>query len=324
MAQTVFVALGAGAATALLFASLTSGSLLSILLFCLAPLPILIAALGWNHWTGLCAAFLAAAALALALGSYVFVPFLVGTGLPAWWLGYLALLARPAERPTPDGLDWYPVGRLVIWAALLGTLVVAAAIPNFGVDEASFRTTLKSAFERILRAQFRTPADAPLQIPGVSDVGRFLDLLVLAMPATAAVLATVTNMINLWLAGRIVKLSGRLRRPWPDIAAMQFPPLAPVLLAGAILLSFLPGLVGIIAGLLATCLLVAYAVLGFAVLHTITRDIGARAVVLGGAYAAVLVLVWPVLLMALLGLADAALDLRGRVARKRGPPTIRT
>ncbi len=54
MMQIVLIGLGAGAASALLFASVASGSLLSLLLFYLAPLPILIAALGWSHWAGLC------------------------------------------------------------------------------------------------------------------------------------------------------------------------------------------------------------------------------------------------------------------------------
>ena len=48
MMQVVLIGLGAGAAAALLFASVASGSLISILLFYLAPLPILIAALGWR------------------------------------------------------------------------------------------------------------------------------------------------------------------------------------------------------------------------------------------------------------------------------------
>ena len=54
--QTVLVGLGAGAASALLFASVTSGVILSIFLFYLAPLPIMIAAQGWSHWAGLVAA----------------------------------------------------------------------------------------------------------------------------------------------------------------------------------------------------------------------------------------------------------------------------
>jgi hypothetical protein len=70
---------------------------------------------------------------------------------------------------------------------------------------------------------------------------------------------------------------------------------------------------------LAASLLLAYAILGFAVLHNITRGMNARVLLLGSAYAAVFVLGWPALLMMMLGLTDTALDLRGRVAR-RGPP----
>jgi hypothetical protein len=39
-----------------------------------------------------------------------------------------------------------------------------------------------------------------------------------------------------------------------------------------------------------------------------------------GMYATVIVLIWPILLMGLLGVIDTALDLRGRVAAARGPP----
>ena len=46
MMQISLIGLAAGAASALLFASFASGSLLSIPLFYLSPLPILIAALG--------------------------------------------------------------------------------------------------------------------------------------------------------------------------------------------------------------------------------------------------------------------------------------
>ena len=53
MMRMVFIGIGAGAAAALLFASVASGALLSILLFYLAPLPLMIAALGWSHWAGL-------------------------------------------------------------------------------------------------------------------------------------------------------------------------------------------------------------------------------------------------------------------------------
>jgi hypothetical protein len=68
----------------------------------------------------------------------------------------------------------------------------------------------------------------------------------------------------------------------------------------------------------------AFAVLGFAVLHAITRGMSSRAVVLAGVYGVTVVLGWPVLAMSILGLAELALNIRGRVAGKRGPPSLRT
>jgi len=138
MAQIILIGIGAGVAAALLFASATMGGLLSSVLFLLAPLPIMIVALGWSHWVGLVATAVAAAGLAAIFGTAFALFFLIGLGLPAWWLGYLALLARPvAAAPS---LEWYPVGNLVLWAAVLGALVVVAAIPQFGTDEDTFRT----------------------------------------------------------------------------------------------------------------------------------------------------------------------------------------
>ncbi|HWV57295.1 MAG TPA: hypothetical protein VNZ57_07470, partial [Longimicrobiales bacterium] len=63
MMKIGLIGIGAGAAAALLFASVTSGSWLSVILFYLAPLPIMIAGLGWTHWAGLTAATVAAVAI---------------------------------------------------------------------------------------------------------------------------------------------------------------------------------------------------------------------------------------------------------------------
>ena len=67
MMQIVLIGLGAGAAAALLFASVVSGSLAAVFLFYLAPLPILIAALGWSHWAGIDRGRSAALAIGVAV-----------------------------------------------------------------------------------------------------------------------------------------------------------------------------------------------------------------------------------------------------------------
>lgn len=321
MIQLLLVAVGAGAAAALLFASVATGSLLATLLFYLASLPILIAAMGWSHLAGLLAALLAAAGLGLALDFRFFLAFLFGIGLPAWWLGYLALLGRPiATNGSAGGMEWFPIGRLVLWAAIVGTLVIVVAVLSFGTDKETFQSEIRNAFERALRAQ-----DGQTQLPGRADTRRVIDILVVALPPAAAVLLTILNTFNLWLAARIVKVSGRLRRPWPDLSAMALPVITPALLAAAIAGSFLPDLPGMLAGVLAASLFMAYALMGFAVLHAITRGMGGRTFALVGAYFAVVVFGWPILAMSLLGLAETAFNIRARFAAPAaGPPTPRT
>src|SRR6202142_3110806 len=238
MMQFGLIGIGAGAAAALLFASVTSGAGLSIPLFYLAPLPIMLAGLGWSHWAALIAALTGTLALAVVFGPVFFFSFLAGAGLPAWWLGYLAMLARPLGNGGAPSLEWDPPGRLGVWAAILGGLVVVVAISHFGLDAESFRAGLRNALTHILRVDTDGPADAPLTMPGVSNTGRLVDFLVTAIPPAAAVLATITNVLNLWLCGGIVKFSGRLKRPWPPLAAMTFPRALTLALAIAVGLSF--------------------------------------------------------------------------------------
>jgi hypothetical protein len=321
MKQVILIGVGAGTAAALMFGSVTSGAGLSVLLFYLAPLPIMIAALGWSHWAGLTAAVAAAALLGGAFGMSFLATFLASVGAPAWWLGYLALLGRPVANGGSAHMEWYPPGRLVLWAAAVGAGVVVGALVTFGGDEATISDGLRNALEQIFRVQTGAAEDAALQFPGIQDGHRFVEMLVSVLPPAAAVIATMTLTGNLWLAGQAVRLSGRLRRPWPDLNAVSLPPLAVAsygaLLAGA----FLPDLAGLIAGMFAATLTVAFAIIGFAVLHTATRDTRGRAVVLSGAYGCV-VLIWPVVVVTLVGVAETLFGLRRRLSR-RGPPATR-
>ena len=316
MMQIVLVGLGAGTASALLFASIASGSLLSIVLFYLAPLPIMIAAIGWSHWSAAVAAVAAAIGLAIAFGSiFFFLAFVIGIGLPAWWLGYLALLAR---TDADGSVEWYPAGRILLWCATIAAALVLIAIPNFGLNEEQFRDGLRAAFERVMQEQGRTTASTPLDVNS-DNAKRIVDLLVIIMPLAAAVLATVTNSLNLYLAGRIVSVSGRLRRPWPDLSAIRFPPLAHAAFAASLILSFIPGLIGTIGSIVAAALMMAYGLLGLAVLHAITRATGGRIFILTGTYIAVLFIGWPIVILSLIGVADAIFDFRNRVGSGKPP-----
>jgi len=149
-----------------------------------------------------------------------------------------------------------------------------------------------------------------VKLPNGGDPNAALDLLAVVMPPIAAVISMFTGLLNLWLAGRIARVSGRLARTWPDLSEINFPPMTPVVLLAAIVLSFLASIVGIAAGMVAACLLIAYSILGFAVIHRLTRALSARGVILGAVWLVVLVLGWPAIVVALIGLADGLLDLR--------------
>jgi hypothetical protein len=316
MTQIAFIGIGAGAASALLFASVASGSLLSIFLFYVAPLPILIAALGWSHWAAAIAAVGAAASLAAIFGSVFFFAFLASTGIPAWWLGYLTMLARPAAA-NGGALEWYPPGRLVLWSAGIAAAVVCIGVLNFGTDADTFRANLRDALDRIIQIQADVPTSAQK-----STQATLIDFLVAAIPPAGAIIATITNVLNLWLAGRVVKVSGRLQRPWPDLLAMEFPQWAAGVLALAIALTFAGGIISVLASIVTASLLVAYGILGFAVLHAITYRTRGRGLVLGAAYGGVLIFGWPILALCLLGLIDTFFNLRARSAQRRGPPAL--
>lgn len=320
MMQVVLIGICAGAVAALMFAALATGSVLAMVLFYLAPLPIMIAALGWSHVAAMAAVFAGSVALFVVFNAVFALAFLIGVGWPAWWLGYLALLARAVDTDGTEQIEWYPTGRLVFWAALLGAVILTVAIPQFGTDAESFHAALRAGFERIFRLQTGTADTEPLKLPGVSDPALFFEFFAVVVPPAAAALTATTLLFNLWLAARVVKVSGRLRRPWPELSSLALPPHATALFALAIAGTFLPGLAGIIAGLFAASLTVAYATLGLAVLHSVTRPLRSGAVVLAGVYAAIVLLGWPLLVIMLLGLADGLFDLRARMARKRGPP----
>jgi len=71
--------------------------------------------------------------------------------LPAWWLGHLGLLGRSTANGAPSGngaapvapaLEWYPVGRLLYWCALIAAGMMVLVIPTFGFDAEAFREIL--------------------------------------------------------------------------------------------------------------------------------------------------------------------------------------
>jgi hypothetical protein len=314
MIAIVAIAIAAGCASALMFASIVSGALVSLVLFYLAPLPLMVAAMGWGPLAATVGGIAAACGIGAIFGLPYCIAFVVAVALPAWWLGHLVLLGRPlANTGSEDGsaptLEWYPVGRILLWVAVFAVLTTMTALLTLGTDAETINGALRRGMTRILQSAGSR-----------EDVEQLVNAIATMAPIAAAIVATITLTINVWLAGKITMISGRLHRPWPELRSTALPAMTLVVLFVALAFCFVGGLLAMTAQVTATALLFAYALTGFAVLHTITLSLNNRTFWLSCAYVLVVVFTWPIIAVIALGLSDVVFGLRERYLRRRPPP----
>jgi len=320
MMTGILIALAAGLASATMFASIISGALISLVLFYLAPLPLMVAALGWGSSTALIGGVIAALGLGVIFGIPYTAAFALTVALPAWWLGHLTLLARPVSNDPQlanlsPALDWYPTGRILAWAAVFASITTISALLTLGTDADTINAALRHGLTRIMGNRASVPS---------GEADRVVDALVAIAPGAATIIAMMTLTLNLWLSAKITTTSGRMKRPWPDLRTTTLPRMILVALLVAVAFCFVGGLLAMMAQIVSSALLMAYAVTGFAVLHTVTQAFSGRAFVLGAAYAETLFIGWPLLGMISLGLADAVFGIRQAYWTRRGPPPMPT
>jgi hypothetical protein len=321
MITTIGIAIAAGAASALMYASRGSGVPISLVLTSLAPLPLIVAAIGWGPLTAAIGGVAVATIFALLFGVPTAVAYATTVALPAWWLGHLALLGRAVPNAASSGngaappastMEWYPTGRLLLWIAAIAALLAFVSLLAISSDAEAIAATFRRNFLR---------AASVFGERGLPIDESVVDRMVAIAPATAPPFPFFVWTINLWLAGKIAVISGRLNRPWPDLKATALPPMTLVALCVALAFCFSGGMVAIIAKVIAGALLTAYALTGLAVLHTLTLGSSNRVMWLVLSYASIFVLMlWPLFLATIVGLADAIFGFRERFMRTRPPP----
>jgi hypothetical protein len=328
------VALGSGLAGALLFVASAKGTLLALLLAYFAPLPLMIASLGFGQWTGLVGALLGSGLIATLLYPSIGIVYAIGIALPAWLVCAAALRGAPPLEPqsprrrpaqnAPAVPNAAPMRALtagtVLFAASLsiGALVFAAA--NGGLNSALNQLTDQ------LAPIVRELKNATTSLPENLDADRLARLLVrLLIPAMAGS-GLLLIMANFWLAARTVHISARLPTPWPDIPYnLRLPVPFAAALVPAIGLIFIGHEIGFVAAIVAAALATALSLQGLAVMHDLTRGMSARTPILFGAYLLLsLIPPWPMPVFTIIGLIDAALGLRERKRLRQcaPPPSI--
>ncbi len=310
MPTFALAAAGAGFVSAALHAALLTGSLGAVMFAYLAQLPLFLVGLWMGATAAMTAGITAVAVLAAAGGTIFAITYLLVNAVPAVILSYLAQLNRPAKD---GGVEWYPAVSLVAWLvglAALGFLGLNALLSG-GSDGA------EGVISRFIAAGLRdvaaTEIDPASLIGLAATVARFF-------PGLVAASWIGMVIVNAVLAQGVLARLGRNFRPSPAMADIVD---LPSWMRGAILIAavgtFLPGHAGFIGSNLLMIFVLAYALAGLGIIHVLVARAPSRGLVLGAVYAFVFMFGWPLVVAALLGLAEPWLNLRRRVA---GGPRI--
>lgn len=321
MATPLLIGAGAGLVSAALFASAATATALAGLLFYLSPLPICLAGLGWGSTSAAVAALAGTLLVAAVLGPATGGIFAIAIGAPLACLCYLALLARPADDPQDvssgsGAVEWYPIGRLVGWAAVMAGVLAGIMVLTLGYDAETYRDSIKNLLEHSVLKDL----DRDGSLINESTIGNLSAVLARTLPAAFAVVWQSIALFNLWLAAVVVNASGRALRPWPQLDAIELPNAFFLAFTGSLLASFLPGLAGLLATGLAGALLFTYVLQGLAVVHAFSQGMAFRGLMLASLYLAILILGWVAIALAILGLSEPMLHLRARAAGRGQPP----
>ena len=310
----------AGVISALCYVSVAFAPPPAFLLGYVAPLAILIAGLGWGLAASSGAAMIATVIILLIAGFGTGLFYLLAVGGPAVWLSHLAVLGRAAPvapGATDDtAMEWYPLGRLLIWAGVLGGSALALTFARAHFDLDAYKAGLEALLTEIIK-QSKFAA-------GASDDARadIVSGLAYGLPLAAALLWTATTLVNLWLAARIVQYAGQLPRPWPDLSATELPPLfLASYLAIFAFAALSGGAVGYVLAFYASALSLVWILIGLGVLHVVTRGRSFRRPLLIFIYVILIVFGWPALPLMVLGVVEQLVQLRRRFTRAVSAPS---
>ncbi len=322
MVNRIGVPVGAGLAAALLFVVTMKGTAIALALAYLAPLPIMIAAIGWGVLSGALACAVASVCVGGVVDPFSGLLFALTIALPGWALASFAISpgARfPWRRGGAPPPEWMSVGAIVTFAAGLGVLISLGALIALFVRYGGYAKGLQVFADSLEPAIEEAAGGAALLPEGETARDLALSLVRLA-PAVIAGSTVLMFCVNLYAAARSAALSHRLRRPWPDLPS-QFvlPPALAALALAALALAFaLPAPSGQFAWIVAGALGVAFALQGLAVLHALSRGLPLRPWLLAALYFCCVVRSnWIMPAIAILGLIESFASLRARAAASK-------
>jgi hypothetical protein len=292
MSKASLFALAGGVVSALLYLLLTTGSPGALVLAYFSQTPLLLVGLGLGLTPAAIACGVAMIGLAAATEIATAGLFLALTAMPVLYIVRQGLLTR---RTASGAVEWYPPGLMLGGLTLYGLAVLAAIAMWYGgaLEDVSLRYLTRLA-----------------QISG-GTLGPQAQALARYIPGAVLVSGLLMAVVNAALAqGALVRM-GHALRPSPAWRSVSVPRwLAPVLAIAAVT-ALAPDEIGTIGANAAIIAALPFMLVGLAVLHTVSQRWPARGLALGLVYVTTFILGWPAIVVAVLGIVDQWLPLRG-------------
>lgn len=310
MAKEIGIAIGGGAAGAILYLATFIGGPLGMIIAYLALLPLFAAGLGFGTVSGLVAAVTATAMVTAATTMLFGMVFALIYALPAAGLIRQALLRRDGGA---DDDAWYPPGRILAWLVLYGCGLFAVLALAGGEDEIA---AMVGEIEQVMAQMLPTG--------GNPRVAEMMQGIAEHFPAILILSWSVMVIANAAIAEALLAKAGRTIRPKPRYADVELPGWYAGAAAGLAALALIApwmdlGALTFVARNAALAMLVPFLLVGLAVIHVWSRRFPARMAILVGCYTALLVFGgWLIPLVAGLGFMEQWLLLRRRFAGGTG------
>lgn len=306
----------AGIVSIVVIAAAAFGGVLAFFLMLIAPLPIAIVSLGWGTNAAFASAVISVGGITYLAGIEAAAVYAVLAALPVALAGYELGLARPASEVTADTqqseLVWFPIGTTLAHIAL----VIGLGLILLGILSGQTPEQFTAAVEDVLRATF----EGGRQPISDEDIATMAALYTQIMPFLVPAVWTILVVFNVWLGGKIVQRSGRLQRPWPDLALAHLPLNYSLVFALALAGALTSGLLGLSARPLAGALFSAYLLIGLGILHVVLRGKPGRSIILPLSYIGIFFLSFPAIIFSALGALEPLLQIRNRVLQRPPKP----
>lgn len=301
--QDIAFALLAALATVLLCLGVATGSALSFILYFLSAVPLMVVTLGWGASVGVAGAVITAVVILLMTNAQTAIFLVTTTVVPAVMAGFLMNLARPAEEVGgPSGkMVWYPLADVIFRLALTtaGAFILAGALIGYGPDLIG-----PLIEEFVVSYQAISP-----EFEGFTPEAlvQFQQFILYFLPLIQTMMWLMVLVANLGIALFITRRSGRLKRPRDDWAfSLRLPRIAVLVFAVAVLVTIVPGMIGLAAYTIIGAMAGGFILSGFAQFHASTRGQPWQPAALIVTYMATILIGLPILLFFFFGLLATA------------------